>query len=42
MGDVLSSHGGQNDEDMGDEMTSHGGRKLLTRPPSCDILFSDH
>nr|DAF31011.1 MAG TPA: hypothetical protein [Caudoviricetes sp.] len=42
MGDVLSSHGGQNDEDMGDEMTSHGGRKLLTRPHSCDMLFSDH
>nr|DAS23737.1 MAG TPA: hypothetical protein [Caudoviricetes sp.] len=42
MGDVLTSHGGRNDEDMGDKKTSHGGRKWLTRPPTCDILFSDH
>nr|DAV99336.1 MAG TPA: hypothetical protein [Caudoviricetes sp.] len=42
MGDGLTSHGGQNDEDMGDGLTSHGGRKLLTCPPTCDILFSDH
>nr|DAL68775.1 MAG TPA: hypothetical protein [Caudoviricetes sp.]DAO93798.1 MAG TPA: hypothetical protein [Caudoviricetes sp.] len=42
MGDVLTSHGGQNDEDMGDKKTSHGGQKSLTRPPTCDILFSDH
>nr|DAE95515.1 MAG TPA: hypothetical protein [Caudoviricetes sp.] len=42
MGDVLTSHGGQNDEDMGDKKTSHGGQKSLTRPPTCDTLFSDH
>nr|DAK97492.1 MAG TPA: hypothetical protein [Caudoviricetes sp.] len=42
MGDVLTSHGGQNDEDMGDKKTSHGGRKSLTRPPTCGILFSYH
>nr|DAG11659.1 MAG TPA: hypothetical protein [Caudoviricetes sp.] len=42
MGDVLTSHGGQNDEDMRDKKTSHGGQKALTRPPTCDILFSDH
>lgn len=32
MGDVLTSHGGQNDEDMGDKKTSNGGQKSLTRP----------
>nr|DAT71777.1 MAG TPA: hypothetical protein [Caudoviricetes sp.] len=42
MGDVLTSHGGRFDDPMGDKKTSHGGRKLLTRPPTCDILFSDH
>nr|DAY84583.1 MAG TPA: hypothetical protein [Caudoviricetes sp.] len=42
MGDVLTSHGGQNADDMGDKKTSHGGQKRLTRPPTCDILFSDH
>lgn len=29
MGDVLTSHGGQNDEDTGDKKTSHGGQKYI-------------
>nr|DAF63408.1 MAG TPA: hypothetical protein [Siphoviridae sp. ctvI513] len=39
MGGVLTSHGGHFDDPMGDKKTSHGGRKLLTRPPNCDILL---
>nr|DAV81874.1 MAG TPA: hypothetical protein [Caudoviricetes sp.] len=42
MGDVLTRHGGRFDKPMGDKKTSHGGQKWLTRPPTCDILFSDH
>lgn len=40
MGDVLTSHGGQNDEDMGDKKTSHGGQKQLIHPPKCGIIMS--
>nr|DAL59088.1 MAG TPA_asm: Replicase polyprotein 1ab, FCoV, nsp4, VIRAL PROTEIN [Caudoviricetes sp.]DAZ65719.1 MAG TPA: Replicase polyprotein 1ab, FCoV, nsp4, VIRAL PROTEIN [Caudoviricetes sp.] len=42
MGDVLTSHGGRFDDHMGDKKTSHGGQNVLTCPPTCAILFSDH